>query len=166
MPPEKLSLNTAIVDAFRRLHSITAVITDHSLQTRIITSRLTPKIGLHVPLVQEKFRKHLPHELPATEKGWKSVNALHLARRMVHRGVATQCVTELAEDEECLSIAISYSENGFKHNFLLRFSPELATPAVALLLPTSWGVDSALKKTKHMIIPIIDADTNRLSSWF
>jgi ent-kaurene oxidase len=155
MPPEKLSLNTAIVDAFQRLHSITAVITDHSLQLRMIMSRLTPKLGLHVPLVQEQFRKYLPHELPATEKEWTSVNALHLARRMVHRGVATQFVTELAEDEEYLSTAISYSENGFKHNFLLRVFPDWAKPVVARLLPTSWGVDWALKRAKRMIIPLI-----------
>ena len=155
MPPEKLSLNTAIVDAFQRLHSITAVITDNSLQSRMLTSRLTPKLGLHVPLVQEQFRKYLPLELPATEKEWTSINALNLARRMVHRGVATQFVTELAEDEEYLSTAISYSENGFKHNFLLRVFPDWAKPVVARLLPTSWGVDWALTRAKRMIIPII-----------
>lgn len=155
MPPEILSLNTAIVDAFQRLHSITAVITDNSLQSRMLTSRLTPKLGHHVPLVQEQFRKYLPHELPATEKGWTSVNALDLARRMVHRGVATQFVIELAEDEEYLSTAISYSENGFKHNFLLRVFPDWVKPVVARLLPTSWGVDRALKKAKRMIIPLI-----------
>lgn len=155
MPPEKLSLNTAIVDAFQRLHSITAVITDNSLQSRMLTSRLTPKLGLHVPLVQEQFRKYLPLELPATEKEWTSINALNLARRMVHRGVATQFVTELAEDEEYLPTAISYSENGFKHNFLLRVFPDWAKPVVARLLPTSWGVDWALTRAKRMIIPII-----------
>lgn len=155
MPPEKLSLNTAIVDAFQRLHSITAVITDNSLQSRMLTSRLTPKLGLHVPRVQEQFRKYLPLELPATEKEWTSINALNLARRMVHRGVATQFVTELAEDEEYLSTAISYSENGFKHNFLLRVFPDWAKPVVARLLPTSWGVDWALTRAKRMIIPII-----------
>lgn len=155
MPPEKLSLNTAIVDAFQRLHSITAVITDHSLQSRMLTSRLTPKLGLHVPLVQEQFRKYLPHELPATEKEWTGVNALHLSRRMVHRGVATQFVTELAEDEEYLLTAISYSENGFRHNFLLRVFPDLVKPIVARLLPTSWSVNRALGKARRMVIPII-----------
>lgn len=155
MPPEILSLNTAIVDAFQRLHSITAVITDNSLQSRMLTSRLTPKLGSHVPLVQEQFQKYLPLELPATEKEWTSINALKLARRMVHRGVATQFVAELAEDEEYLSIAISYSENGFKHNFLLRVFPDWAKPVVARLLPTSWGVDWALTRAKRMIIPII-----------
>lgn len=155
MPPEKLSLNTAIVDAFQRLHSITAVITDNSLQSRMLTSRLTPKLGLHVPLVQEQFRKYLPLELPATEKEWTSINALNLARRMVHRGVATQFVTELAEDEEYLPTAISYSENGFKHNFLLRVFPDWAKPVVARLLPTSWCVDWALTRAKRMVIPII-----------
>lgn len=155
MPLEKLSLNTAIVDAFQRLHSITAVITDNSLQSRMLTSRLTPKLGLHVPLVQEQFRKYLPLELPATEKEWTSINALNLARRMVHRGVATQFVTELAEDEEYLPTAISYSENGFKHNFLLRVFPDWAKPVVARLLPTSWCVDWALTRAKRMVIPII-----------
>lgn len=155
MPPEKLSLNTAIVDAFQRLHSITAVITDRSLQSRMLTSRLTPKLGLHVPLVQDQFRKYLPKELPATEDEWTAVNALYLARRMVHRGVATQFVTELAEDEDYLSTAISYSENGFKHNFLLRVFPDCAKPIIARLLPTSWGVDRALRKAKQMVVPII-----------
>jgi hypothetical protein len=155
MPPEKLSLSTAIVDSFQRLHSITAVITDHSLQSRMIASRLTPKLGLHVPLVQEQFRKHLPHELPATEKEWTSVNALQLARRMVHRGVATQFVTELAEDEEYLSTATSYSENGFRHHFNLRVFPDWAKPVVARFLPTSWRVDRALRRAKRIIIPLI-----------
>lgn len=161
MPPERLSLNTAIVDAFQRLHSITAVITDHSLQTRMITTRLTPKLGVHVPLVQEQFRKYLPKELPATEKEWTSVNVLHLARRMVHRGVATQFVTELAEDEDYLSTAISYSENGFKHNFMLRVFPDFVKPVVARFLPTSWGVDWALRRAKLMIIPIIQERRRR-----
>ncbi|OAA53193.1 phoma betae P450 monooxygenase No.2 [Cordyceps fumosorosea ARSEF 2679] len=155
MPPEKLSLNTAIVDAFQRLHSITAVITDHSLQTRMITTRLTPKLGAHVPLVQEQFRKHLPQELPATADKWTSVNALSLARRMVHRGVATQFVTELAENEEYLSTAINYSEHGFMHNFLLRVFPDWAKPTVAFFLPTSWGVDRALRKARRLVIPLI-----------
>lgn len=139
MPPEKLSLNTAIVDAFQRLHSITAVITDHSLQSRMLMSRLTPKLGVHVPLVQDQFRKYLPQELPAAKDEWTSINALHLARRMVHRGVATQFVAELAEDEEYLSTAIAYSENGFRHNFLLRVFPDFAKPVVARFLPTSWA---------------------------
>ncbi|KEQ60843.1 phoma betae P450 monooxygenase No.2 [Aureobasidium melanogenum CBS 110374] len=155
MPPEKLSLNTAIVDAFQRLHSITAVITDHSLQTRMIVSRLTPKLGVHVPFVQEQFRKYLPTELPATETRWTSMNALNLARRMVHRGVATQFVIDLAEDEAYLKTAIDYSENGFLHNFMLRVFPDLAKPFVAWFLPTSWGVDRALKRARRMIIPII-----------
>ncbi|KAI1997538.1 hypothetical protein LOZ53_000545 [Ophidiomyces ophidiicola] len=161
MPPEKLSLNTAIVDAFQRLHSITAVIADNSLQSRMLMSRLTPKLGLHVPLVQDQFRKYLPHELPATEKEWTSVNALHLARRMVHRGVATQFVTELAEDEDYLSTAISYSENGFRHNFLLRVFPDWIKPVVARLLPTSWRVDWALKDAKRMVIPVIQERRRR-----
>jgi hypothetical protein len=155
MPPEILSLNTAIVDAFQRLHAITAVITDHSLQTRMITTRLTPKLGVQAPLVQEQFQKHLSTELPATRDEWLSVNALHLARRMVHRGVATQFVTELAESEEYLSIAIDYSENGFKHNFCLRVFPDVVKPLVARLLPTSWGVNKALKRANGMIIPLI-----------
>ncbi|KAH0002344.1 phoma betae P450 monooxygenase No.2, partial [Aureobasidium melanogenum] len=155
MPPEKLSLNTAIVDAFQRLHSITAVITDHSLQTRMIVSRLTPKLGVHVPFVQEQFRKYLPTELPATKTEWRSINALNLARRMVHRGVATQFVVDLAEDEAYLKTAIGYSENGFMHNFMLRVFPDLAKPFVAWFLPTSWGVDRALKRARRMIIPII-----------
>ncbi|EHK99357.1 putative Ent-kaurene oxidase [Glarea lozoyensis 74030] len=155
MPPEKLSLNTAIVDAFQRLHSITAVITDHSLQTRMINTRLTPKLGHHVPLVQDQIRKYLPKDVPATENDWTSINALDLARQLVHRGVATQFVTELAEDDEYLSTAVKYSENGFKHNFLLRVFPDRIKPAVAFFLPTSWGVDSALRKAKRMIIPLI-----------
>ena len=155
MPPEKLSLNTAIVDAFQRLHSITAVITDHSLQSRMLMTRLTPKLGLHVPLVQDQFRKYLPVELPATTDKWTSINALHLARRMVHRGVATQFVFELAEDEEYLSTAINYSEHGFKHNFMLRVFPDRIKPIVAWFLPTSWGVDAALRKAKRMVKPII-----------
>ncbi|KAG9688255.1 phoma betae P450 monooxygenase No.2, partial [Aureobasidium melanogenum] len=155
MPPEKLSLNTAIVDAFQRLHSITAVITDHSLQTRMIVSRLTPKLGVHVPFVQEQFRMYLSTELPATETEWTSINALNLARRMVHRDVATQFVIDLAEDEAYLKTAIDYSENGFMHNFMLRVFPDLAKPFVAWFLPTSWGVDRALKRARRMIIPII-----------
>ena len=155
MPPEKLSLNTAIVDAFQRLHSITAVITDHSLQSRMLMTRLTPKLGHHVPLVQDQFRKYLPVELPATAAGWTPVNALHLARRMVHRGVATQFVAELAEDEAYLATAVAYSEHGFRHNFLLRVFPDLVKPLVARVMPTSWGVDRALRDAKRMVIPII-----------
>ncbi|KAK3191370.1 hypothetical protein K4F52_002581 [Lecanicillium sp. MT-2017a] len=155
MPPEILSLNTAIVEAFQRLHAITAVIADHSLQTRMINTRLTPKLGAHIPLVQQQFQKHLPQELPANADGWTSINALALSRRMVHRGVATQFVTELAEDEKYLATAISYSENGFKHNFLLRVFPDWAKPTVAYFLPTSWGVDAALRKAKRLVIPII-----------
>jgi hypothetical protein len=155
MPPEKLSLNTAIVDAFQRLHSITAVITDHSLQTRMINTKLTPKLGHHVPLVQEQIRKYLPTDILATEEEWTSINALDLARRLVHRGVATQFVTELAEDDEYLDTAVKYSENGFKHNFLLRVFPDRVKPLVAKLLPTSYGVNAALKKAKKMIVPLI-----------
>lgn len=155
MPPEILSLNTAIVEAFQRLHAITAVIADHSLQTRMINTRLTPKLGAHVPLVQQQFQKHLPQELPANADGWTSINALALSRRMVHRGVATQFVTELAEDEKYLATAISYSKNGFKHNFLLRVFPDWAKPTVAFFLPTCWAVDAALRKAKRLVIPII-----------
>ncbi|KAL2017089.1 hypothetical protein VTK56DRAFT_2612 [Thermocarpiscus australiensis] len=156
MPPEKLSLNTAIVNAFQRLRSINAVITDHSLQSRMLTSRLTPRLGLHVPRVQTQLRKHLPHDLPATAGGaWTSVNALRLARRLVHRSTAAQFVTELAEDEEYLATVVSYSENGFKHNLFLRVLPDWAKPVVARLVPTSWRVDWALRRAKRMIIPLI-----------
>ncbi|WQF87922.1 Putative cytochrome P450 [Colletotrichum destructivum] len=155
MPPEKLSLNTAIVDAFQNLRSITAVITDHSLQSRMLMTRLTPKLGLHVPLVQEQLRKHLPQELKATEDAWTPMNALALARRLVHRGVATQFVFELREDEDYLSTATNYSEHGFKHNFLLRVVPDRLKPVVAWFLPTSWGVDRALRKAEKLVIPVM-----------
>ncbi len=155
MPPEKLSLNTAIVDAFQRLHSITAVVVDNSLQTHMISTKLTSGLGAQAPLVQDQYRKHLPQELPASADKWTSINALVLSRRMIHRGVATQFVTELAENEEYLSVAINYSENGFMHNFLLRVFPDWAKPTVAFFLPTSWGVDAALRKAKSLIIPLI-----------
>lgn len=155
MPAEKLSLNTAIVDAFQNLHSITAVIVDNSLQSRMLMTRLTPKLGLHVPLVQDQLRKHLPQELPATEDNWTALNALALARRLVHRGVATQFVYELREDEDYLTTAINYSEYGFKHNFMLRVFPDRLKPVVASFLPTSWGVNRALRKAEKMIIPLM-----------
>ncbi|KAK4669341.1 uncharacterized protein QC763_202100 [Podospora pseudopauciseta] len=156
MPPEKLSLNTAIVDAFQRLHSITNVITDHSLQTRMLNARLTPRLGLQVPAVQEQFKKYLPVELPANSTTeWTSINALHLARRMVHRGVATQFVDELKENEEYIQTAINYSEHGFKHNFALRLFPDFFKPIAAQFSPTSWGVDAALRKARKMLIPLI-----------
>lgn len=159
--PEKLSSNTAIVDAFQRFHTITDVITDHSLQTRMLTSRLTPKLGLLVPLVQQQFRKYLPQELPATDKEWTKFNALDLARRMVHRAVAVQFVTELAEDDEYMSTAISFSENGFMHHFLLRVFPDWAKPVIAFLVPTTWAVDRAFKKAKGMVIPLINERRRR-----
>lgn len=165
MPPEMLSLNTAIVEAFQRLQSITAVIADHSLQSRMLMTRLTPKLWVHVPLIQDQYRKHLPSELPATETSWTPINVMHLARRMVHRGVATQFVTELAESEEYLSTAINYSENGFKHNFVLRVVPDFAKAFVAWFLPTSWGVDSALKKANQLIIPLMRERRRREAEW-
>ncbi|KAF2750940.1 hypothetical protein M011DRAFT_474424 [Sporormia fimetaria CBS 119925] len=69
------------------------------------------------------------------------MTALYLARRMVHRGVATHFVTELKGAETYLTTAINYSEHGFKHNFDT---------------PKSWGVDKALKDAKRMISPIIN----------
>jgi hypothetical protein len=61
----------------------------------------------------------------------------------------------LAEDEEYLATAVKYSENGFKHNFLLRVFPDRIKPLVARLLPTSYGVNAALRKAEKLIIPLI-----------
>lgn len=155
LPPETLSLNTAIVDAFQNLHSITAVITDNSLQSLMITAKLTPQLGAHIPRVQAQLRTHLPQELPAAVDRWTSVEAVALARRLVHRGVATQFVSELAENEAYLATTVSYSEYGFMHNLLLRVFPDWAKRAVALVLPTGWRVDAALRKAKRLVIPVI-----------
>lgn len=155
MPSEMLSPNAAFQDSFQRLPSITSVFTDHSLQSRMVATRLSPKISVHIPKVQQQLDKYLPVELPAIKANWTSVNALQMARRIVHRSVAARFVTELAEDEDYLSTAISYTENAFKHSLFLRVFHDWAKGFVACFLPTGWAVDAALKKATRMIIPII-----------
>lgn len=93
----------------------------------------------------------------ATEDAWTSINALALLWRLVRRGVATQFVFELRENEDYLTTAIDYSEYGFKHNFMLCVFPDRTKPAVAWLLPTSWSVNRALRRAERMAIPVMRA---------
>ncbi|KAH8709422.1 Cytochrome P450 monooxygenase paxP [Beauveria bassiana] len=156
LPPEKLSVNAAIVELFQRLPAITTVIVDHSLQARMVASRLTPSLGAHVPRLQAQLRRHLPNELLATtSERWVSVPALALVRRLVHRGTAAQFVAELADDEAWLATAIAYSENGFAHSLLLRVFPDWAKPVAALCLPTGWSVGAALRRARRQLVPLI-----------
>ena len=46
MPAERLSLNLAIAELFQRNPSVVGVVSNHSLQARAITAKLTPKLGL------------------------------------------------------------------------------------------------------------------------
>ncbi|KAM3522815.1 hypothetical protein MY4038_008455 [Beauveria bassiana] len=156
LPPEKLSVNAAIVELFQRLPAITTVIVDHSLQARMVASKLTPSLGAHVPRLQAQLRTHLPSELLATtSERWVSVPALALVRRLVHRGTAAQFVAELADDEAWLATAIAYSENGFAHSLLLRVFPDWAKPVAALCLPTGWSVGAALRRARRQLVPLI-----------
>ncbi|KAM3548873.1 hypothetical protein ARSEF4850_009169 [Beauveria asiatica] len=156
LPPEKLSVNAAIVELFQRLPAITTVIADHSLQARMVAGRLTSSLGAHVPRLQSQLRTHLPRELPATtSERWVSVPALALVRQLVHRGATAQFVAELAEDEAWLATAIAYSENSFAHSLLLRVFPDWAKPVAALCLPTGWGVGAALRRARRRLVPLI-----------
>lgn len=52
---------------FEGLHSTTAILLEGNLHTRMIQSRLTPRLRYHVPIVQSVLSKHISKEIMAAE---------------------------------------------------------------------------------------------------
>ncbi|KAI1505683.1 putative cytochrome P450 monooxygenase [Biscogniauxia marginata] len=162
MPDEELSSIQANIDNFQGLYSTTAILTEGNLHTRTIQGRLTPRLRHHVPVVQETLRRHFPEEIPATKDGYTSVKAFHLVLRLVSFIAARHFVgLPLCEDEEWLSTALTYTENAFKTIIVLQIFPDWAKFFVTFLLPSSYQVNWALRKAKHIIIPLINERRRR-----
>ncbi|KAI0850466.1 putative cytochrome P450 monooxygenase [Daldinia vernicosa] len=162
MPDEELSSIQANIDNFEGLYSTTAILTEGNLHTRTIQSRLTPRLRHHVPVVQEVLNRHFPEELPATKYGYSKIKGFHLILRLVSFIAARHFVgSPLCEDEEWLSVALTYTENAFKTIIVLRIFPDWAKLFVAVFLPFSYQVSWALRKAKRIVIPLIEERRKR-----
>ncbi|KAI5860762.1 putative cytochrome P450 monooxygenase [Durotheca rogersii] len=156
LPDEKLSSIQANIDNFEGLYSTTAILLEGNLHTRVLQSRLTPRLRHHVPIVQEVLARNLPEELPVDKGEYRSFEAFDLVLRLVSFIAARHFVgPPLCEDEEWLSTALTYTENVFKTIIFLRIFPDWAKPIVALFIPYSYKVSWALRKAKRIVIPQI-----------
>jgi len=174
MPPEQLSLNLAIAEVFQRHPGVTGVMTDHSVQKKAVSTRLTAGLPGYIPRMQLQIGRSLEEVVrrftksvkraggDVTGGGWKPVRIHDLAQRMTQLTVGHGFVVELAEDENYISATEQFVRSSFLHLMFLQAFPEWAKPFAAMVFPPSWRVDWALDRARGLLIPIIEERRRRL----
>ncbi|TVY48026.1 Cytochrome P450 monooxygenase [Lachnellula occidentalis] len=126
------------------------------LHTDTIRKRLTPKLGVLVPLTAKELTSALKQELPAGNEEFSDFKAFHLVLRLVSHIAARHFVgSPLCSSEDWISTALKYTENAFRTIIFVRVFPNWLKPLIGFFLPYSWKVSSALKHAQQLIIPIV-----------
>ena len=139
MSDDKASAILGLIGDAEEAFAIKDVTAITRLHTRIIQTRLNPKLGNLIPCVREELGIAFEKEFPECADHWTSVNAHHVFYQIVGRMSARILVgPELCRDEHWLKAVDGYIQNTFITVAALRLLPSWARWIVCLLLPSSW----------------------------
>jgi len=156
IPNERLNAILALVENSEGAFALTDVLATSNLHTRVIQTRLTPKLGALVPSVHQELEIALKMEIPRCEDKWVNLEVYHVLHQVVGRASARVFVgPDLCRSTTWLETAEGYTNNVFKTIVVLRLLPSWAKPIANLCLPSSWRIYYHWWQAKKQLLPLI-----------
>ncbi|PQE15282.1 cytochrome P450 protein [Rutstroemia sp. NJR-2017a BVV2] len=156
LPSSKLNSILANVTNAQGVFSITDVLATSNLHTRVIQSKLTPKLTSLVPTIRDELAFALEKEFPRCPDEWKTIEIYEVLRHIVSRTSARVFVgPDLCRNEDWLYTANGYTENAFITIVALRLFPFWLKHVAAFFVPSSWKISHYFRHAKRIVIPII-----------
>lgn len=156
IPNDRLNAILALVKNAEGAFALTDVLATSNLHTKVIQTRLTPKLGALVPSVREELDIALNKEFPKCEDNWADLEIYHVLHQVVGRASARVFVgPDLCRNESWLNTAEGYTNNVFITIVALRLLPFWAKPIVHCFLPSSWKIHYHWWRARRQLLPVI-----------
>lgn len=153
---DRLNAILALVQNAEGAFALTDVLATSNLHTRVIQTRLTPKLGALVPSVRRELDVAFQKELPRCHDSWANLEIYHVLHQIVGRASARVFVgPDLCRDERWLHTAEGYTNNVFITIVALRLLPMWAKPIANLCLPSSWKIYYHWWRARMQLLPVI-----------
>lgn len=156
IPGHKLNAILALVKNAEGAFALTDVLATSNIHTRVIQTRLTPKLGALVPSVRRELDFAFEKEFPRCTAHETLVEVYHVLHQIVGRASARVFVgPDLCRDESWLHAAEGYTNNVFITIVALRLLPFWAKPIACFFLPSSWQIHYHWWQAKRLLLPLI-----------
>lgn len=153
---DRLNAILALVQNAEGAFALTDVLATSNLHTRVIQTRLTPKLGVLVPSIRKELDVAFQKELPGCSNAWVSLEIYHILHQIVGRASARVFVgPDLCRDERWLHTAEGYTNNVFITIVALRLLPMWAKPIANICLPSSWKIYYHWWRARRQLLPVI-----------
>ncbi|KAF2122026.1 cytochrome P450 [Lophiotrema nucula] len=154
MPETRLSSMVANVENFQGSYSTIDILLRGNLHTHAIQTKLTPRLGMFVPLICEEIKKAMAEVFPPCEGQWATIR-FDTITRLVVREFARISVAPLQEDTQWREIQRKYPENVFRVAIQMRIIPRGFKRLASWILPSTWAIYFNLCNAKSLVSPIV-----------
>ncbi|KAF7955865.1 hypothetical protein EAE96_004787 [Botrytis aclada] len=156
IPEEKLSSMVANIENFQGNYNTIDILLRGNLHTHAIHTRLTPKLGLFVPLICEEMKWALTQEIPPCKDKWVSILGFDTVVRLIVHDFARISVASLERNKEWMEIQRMFPENVFRVAIQMRVIPPYLKRISSYLMPATWAVSRNLHNAQRLITPIVE----------
>ncbi|KAI2472647.1 cytochrome P450 [Annulohypoxylon bovei var. microspora] len=143
------------------------LILENRLHHSIVQRKLTPRLPLLLPRMEEAVSAAFSQYMPQSES-WSEFHPYE-ALRYVSARVSAEVIVGPAfcDNKEWLHVAVEYTENLFRTVVVLRCFPIWMRPLISRLLPSYWEGWRHLRKGKELLGPKIQEllDKNNAGTW-
>ncbi|KAI0118644.1 cytochrome P450 [Nemania sp. FL0031] len=131
------------------------MIVENRLNNIIIQRRLTPRLRLLIPRMEQSTREIFDAHFPKGE-GWTEIQPFHLLKQVSASLAATVIVgSSLRNDPTWLGISAKYTENVFITSIILRMFPCWMHNIIYPFLPSYWRTKECFKSARQILGPEI-----------
>ncbi|KAF2728064.1 putative cytochrome P450 [Polyplosphaeria fusca] len=133
------------------------LILESRMHHSIVQRKLTPRLGLLTPGLEEQLVKAVNEYLPSCDtEEWTEFMPYQVFGKISARLAARALVgPNLCENPEWLDISVNYTESLFRTIVILRLVPWWIRPVICHLLPSYWAGKAYVRKGKKLLAPII-----------
>ncbi|KAI0449781.1 cytochrome P450 [Xylaria acuta] len=131
------------------------MIVDNRLNNIIIQRRLTPRLPLLIPRLEQSTREVFDAHFPKDE-GWTEVQPFHLLKHVSACLAANVIVgPSLRDDPTWFDISVKYTENVFITSIILRMFPCWMQKIIYPFLPSYWRTKACFRLARRILGPKI-----------
>ncbi|KAK8098760.1 cytochrome P450 [Apiospora kogelbergensis] len=131
------------------------LILESRLHHTIVQRKLTPRLGLITPGLQEELAAAFDEELPTSED-WCEFQPYQCIGKIAARLSARAIVgPAFCKDPTWLDISFNYTENLFRTIVFLRMFPPFLHYIVCPLIPAYWKCNYYIRLAKQLLVPRI-----------
>ncbi|KAJ5769057.1 hypothetical protein N7520_003616 [Penicillium odoratum] len=160
LPPTLASPNGALEHDLVGEYSGVNVISQSRIHHTIVQRKLTPRLPLLTPALQDELEIAITDTFPASSRNqiedWTEIKPFHLMGQLVARLSARALVgSEFCRDPVWLDISLSFTQCLFTTVIVLRTFPTWTYSVLSRCLPSYWRGRAYLRKAQTVLGPAI-----------